>query len=97
MGRDDKGYDVNCSGTKDTTARLLPRKVTLFNLNHDLMSVVLKDWVCRRCGYENRYNGESHAIYPAAKHRAFTVELLYFWMHESSGRGLSFRSIFELT
>lgn len=96
VGREE-GRDINCYATKGTSARILPRKVTLFTLNHDLISVVLNDLVCPSCGFENRYSGESHGIFPAAKHRAFTVELLYFWMHESMGRGLSFRSIFELT
>lgn len=75
---------------------MFPRKVTLLNLNRDLMSFVLKDWVCKKCGYENRYSGGCHGIYPAAKHRAFVVELLNFWMQKCIGRGTSFRTIFEL-
>lgn len=82
---------------KGDSARILPRKITLFTLNYDLLSVVVNDWVCPRCGYENRYSGECQAIYPAAMHRAYTVELLYFWMHECMGRAISFRSVFELT
>lgn len=95
--RDAEGNETLCLWCKDSSVRILPRKVTLFTLNHDLLIVVLKDWVCTRCGFENRYNGESHGIYPAAKHRAFTVEIMYFWLHECINGGSSFRTIFELT
>lgn len=91
------GDEVICDATNEQSTRVLPRKVTLYTLNHDVLSVVLKDWVCRKCGFENRYTGEAHGIFPAAKFRAYTVELLYFWMHECLGRGISFRSMFELT
>lgn len=57
-----------------------------------MSSVVLNEWICPECAYENRYKGEGHGIYPAVKHRAFTVELLYFWMHECMERGIYFRS-----
>lgn len=93
----DKDGRYTCTHVKQGTPRILPRKVTLLTLNHDLFSVVLNDWVCQKCGYENRYNGEAHGIYPAAKHRAFTVELMYFWLHECVERGISFRAVFELT
>lgn len=95
--RDRNWEEVACEQRKQSVKKILPRKITLFTLNHDAFSVVVKDWVCCRCGYQNRYTGEAHGIYPAAKFRAFTVELLYFWMHQCMGRGMSFRSVFELT
>lgn len=95
--REGDGSIINCTGTKGAHARKLPRKVTLFTLNHGLLSIVVRDWVCASCEFENRYTGETHGIYPGAKHRVFTVELLYFWMNEGIGGGMSFRAIFELT
>lgn len=95
--RNGEGRIVKCRSSKKEGSRMLPRKITLFTLNHDLISVVVEDWVCPSCCVENRYCGEAHGIYPAAKHRAFTVEVIYFWMHEAIGKGMSFRSIFELT
>lgn len=87
---------VSCSATEDDGCTLLPRKVTVLTLNHDMLCVVLNDWVCSRCGYENRYTGEAHGLYPAAKCRAFTVELMYFFMHECMNEGISFRAMFDL-
>lgn len=92
-----EGEETECSSEKDEKSRLLPRKVTLFTLNHGLINIVIVDWVCMNCTFENRYCGEVHGLYAAAKHRCFTVELLYFWLHESIARGMSFRSIFDLT
>lgn len=93
---DDEGNEVDCSGTKEEGRKQLPRKVTLFTLNHDLLIIVLNDWRCCKCGYENRYNGDAHGIYPAARHREFTIEVLYLWMYDSMQRGISLRSMFEL-
>lgn len=94
---DFNGREKTCEATKHDGCRIFPRKVTLYTLNHDLLSVVLKDWSCTTCGFENRYTGDWHGLYPATKHRAFTVELMYFWIHQSMGRGISFRAIFDLT
>lgn len=95
--KDGKGAISKCTATKTVNCTRYPRKITVFTLNHDLLSIVVTDWVCSKCRFENRFSGEAHGIFPASKHRAFTVELLYFWLHESTGRGISFRSIFELT
>lgn len=45
---DDSGKwrEERCMGSKQNGATLLPRKITLFTLNYDLLSVVLKDWLC---------------------------------------------------
>lgn len=56
----------------------------------------MNDWVCPSCGFEIRYFGEVHGIYPAVIYRAFNVYLIYYWMHESMRAAISFRSIFEL-
>lgn len=37
------GYEEPCVRCKDGSERILPRKVTLFTLNHSLMSVVIND------------------------------------------------------
>lgn len=95
--RNAKGEEESCKGTKRTDVRLYPRKGTLYALNHDRFSVVLIDWKCADCSFENRYCGESHTIFPAARHRSFTVELLCFWVHECMNRAISFRSVFEIT
>lgn len=45
----ENGKDVTCEAMKVIGVRILPRKVTLFTLNHDIPSIVLKDWVCSSC------------------------------------------------
>lgn len=71
--RKDQGQQTSCPHTKDSDCKILPRKVTLFTLNHDMFSIVIKDWICGKCGFENRYCGYSHGIYPTSRHRLFTV------------------------
>lgn len=83
--------------TKKDQSRLLPRKVILFTLKHDLLRIVINDWICPQCSYENRDKGEAMISTSVSRHRTLTVEVAYFWMQETMGRGMSFRSILELT
>lgn len=73
---DDEGYKTPCEHVNDGSARILPRKVTLFKLNHEIFSAVLNDWVYPKCGYENLYTVNVHSIYPTTNNRAFTGGLL---------------------
>lgn len=41
-------------GKKDS-AKLLPIMITLLTLNHDLLRVVAKDWICPQRGFQSVY------------------------------------------
>lgn len=83
------------SGKRKQTISDIPRRVTLFTLNHGDISVILLDWDCSRCGFRNLYRVVHHGIFPARYCVAFTVELLYWWLHEMCSNTNSFRAVYE--
>lgn len=50
----------------------------MLTLNYDILSVVVKECVCEKCGFYHRYSGELNGIYPVERHCGFTVQLMYY-------------------
>lgn len=75
---DEDGKHIQCGIRKSAEHLQRPRKIDLFTFNDDYFSLVMKYWKFTRCNYENRYTEETDGIFIAARHRAFTVELLIF-------------------
>lgn len=57
-----KSVDIMKVGCKQEQ----PRKVTIFTLNHGAITAVLLDLRFIRCGYENKYRGNTYGLFPAA-------------------------------
>lgn len=86
-----------CDVYRNKSSSDIPRKATLFNLGHGEFNVLLMDWVCATCGYENHCNGDAHGIFPAARGTAYTVELMYWWIGEMYTNTRSFRAVYQST
>lgn len=79
VSRGSDGVDVCCDGSRVKRCRDVPRRVTLYTLNHDDITVVLRDWIFETCGHYNVYRGAARGIYPSEAGIAYSVELMYTW------------------
>lgn len=59
------GSEKRCNAKRQQRNTDVPRRTTLFTLNHGAVSIVILDWDCFRCGYRNLYRGTEHGIFPA--------------------------------
>lgn len=94
MSRTRRGVAKRCVAVRVKSTDDVPRTITLFTLNHDDVSVVLLDWVCPTCGHLKLYQGAHHGIFPTEYGVGYTVELMYWWVHEMCLGSKSFRTVY---
>lgn len=95
--KESRGKEKSCDGVRVRSSKDIPRKVTLYTLNHDDVTVVVRDWIFDKCGQLNVYRGTSHGIYPSEVGIAYTTELMYWWVHDMCMSTKSFRSVYGTT
>lgn len=90
------GSRVKCKQTRISSHCDIQRRCTLVTLNHGTIWIVLLDWVCGHCKFENPYLGFPR-IFPTVAGVAFKVELLYYWINKSCNGTRSFRYVYTTT
>lgn len=92
-----RGNRVKCNGTRKHSRRDTSRRCMLETLNHGSVGIIVVDWECSECQYENRYVGYSHGIFSASAGVSYTAEIIYFWISEMCNGTRAFRSVYNTT
>lgn len=56
------GEEHCCDAVTVRSCRGILREVTIYTLNHDYVTIVVRDWICDKCGQLKVYRGTSHGI-----------------------------------
>lgn len=78
---DPYGNQKRCDFKRDNCKEGEPRKVSIFTLNHGLISAAVVDCTCYRCGFHNKYRDYDHGLFPSECGVVY-MELMDWYLHQ---------------